>query len=181
MQSFFYFLAVMIFLMSPTLVKAAEVLCPDPQVEAMVVPSDLARVQEDIDRLSLCVERSKLLQELNELASEKFSNNSALLGNPTPIDMKMLQPISAAEIEENIAPVLNQKPLQNTSQWFVRRVWGKDGQLQAQLITSEGMLATVKKGEQLSDGSKVQEISIRGVEVKNKKGKVIVLDWQEER
>lgn len=42
--------------------------CPEPRTALSETPDDLARIQEDITRFTLCVQRAQLLERLNELA-----------------------------------------------------------------------------------------------------------------
>lgn len=159
----------------------ADTLCPDPQIESSVVPSDLARVQEDIDRLSLCVERTKLLQDLNKLSNESKSGVQPL--NIGAIDPSFLQPVTAKTLGTNSSNnkvSIQQKPFKKMADWTIRRVWGKGGKLQAQLISADGVLVTAKIGEALIDGSTVKEISVRGVKVTRKNGRDESLGWQQE-
>ncbi|MBU6235863.1 MAG: hypothetical protein KGQ41_08460, partial [Alphaproteobacteria bacterium] len=44
--------------------------CPAPQEAVNASPDDLAKVQEDIDRFTLCVARAQLLERLNETAKD---------------------------------------------------------------------------------------------------------------
>lgn len=173
-----YFFSMIAFISFMAVLPAqADTLCPDPQIESSVVPSDLAQVQEDIDRLSLCVERTKLLQELNELANEKTEQVQPL--NAGAFDPSFLAPLSPKVLEQASEKVVSRAPVQSAPVWKIRRVWGQGGKLQAQLIDSQGVLATVKVGEELTDGSVVETVSVRGVTVKQKNGKSKDLGWQE--
>lgn len=162
-------------------ISYSDTLCPDPQIESSVVPSDLARVQEDIDRLSLCVERTKLLQDLNKLSNESKTGVQPL--GVGAIDTSLLQPVTAKTLNKNSSKnkaLKQQKPFEAKSSWEIRRVWGQGGKLQAQLISSDGVLVTAKIGESLTDGSTVKEISVRGVKVTRKNGREDTLGWQQE-
>ena len=175
----YYFLVIAISFLGIGGGAYADTLCPDPQIESSVVPSDLARVQEDIDRLSLCVERTKLLQKLNELSNESKIGVQPL--SAAAIDPSFLKPVTADSLAKATNSIIDEKPFQNKPKdWVIRRVWGQGGKLQAQLVSGEGVLATVKTGEKLTDGAKVEEISVRGVKIKKKNGKVKQLGWQEE-
>ncbi len=180
-RSYYFLIIVFLFMITVKSVAYADTLCPDPQVESSVVPSDLARVQEDIDRLSLCVERTKLLQELNTLSTEA-SNTVQPLSADT-IDPSFLKPLTASSLSNmttDVAPKIDEKPFETAPDWVIRRVWGQGGKLQAQLVSDEGVLATVKTGETLIDGSQVAEISVRGVTLTKKNGDEEQLAWQEE-
>ena len=181
MNFIYYFLVIKAFSFGVVTPAWADTLCPDPQVEASVVPSDLARVQEDIDRLSLCVERTKLLQELNKLSNESSQKTLQPISANT-IDPSFLRPVTVDNLANAVGnkPAITEKPFEPVADWVIRRVWGQGGQLQAQLVSADGVLATVKTGEALLDGSTVVEISVRGVTLKKKNGKEEQLGWQEE-
>lgn len=42
--------------------------CPEPKTAMASTPDDLAKIQQDITRFTLCVQRAQLLERLNELA-----------------------------------------------------------------------------------------------------------------
>lgn len=54
--------------------------CPAPAVAASNTPDDLAKVQEEIDRFTLCVQRAQLLERLNESALKNQDTTDAALG-----------------------------------------------------------------------------------------------------
>lgn len=54
--------------------------CPAPQGALADTPDDLAKVQEEIDRFSLCVQRAQLLERLNESAMKNQETNDRALG-----------------------------------------------------------------------------------------------------
>jgi|GEM_PF-1951279 len=68
--------------------------CPEPKQALAGTPDDLAKIQEDITRFTLCVQRAQLLERLNELARANIDtidtalnltasqgiDNSAMLG-----------------------------------------------------------------------------------------------------
>lgn len=56
---------------SPVIAHAADELCPDVADAKSKSPGSVAGVQEDIDRLTLCVERAKLLKQLDDLAVQR--------------------------------------------------------------------------------------------------------------
>jgi hypothetical protein len=54
--------------------------CPSPKSALQNTPNDLAKIQEDIDRFTLCVERAQLLERLNTLVEKNIETiDSALL------------------------------------------------------------------------------------------------------
>jgi hypothetical protein len=52
-------------------VMAADDLCPQDSAAVKNVPGDVAGVQADIDRLNLCVERAKLLKQMDDIAKQR--------------------------------------------------------------------------------------------------------------
>lgn len=55
----------------PGMAVAEDPLCPDVASEKANGPSSVAGVQADIERLNLCVERAKLLKQLDDIAVER--------------------------------------------------------------------------------------------------------------
>jgi len=54
--------------------------CPAPQGALQNSPDDLAKVQEEIDRFTLCVQRAQLLERLNESAMKNQESTDSALG-----------------------------------------------------------------------------------------------------
>jgi hypothetical protein len=61
---------------------AADDMCPQDSTAVKNVPGDVGGVQADIDRLNLCVERAKLLKELDDIAKQR-SDTLAKVKDPT--------------------------------------------------------------------------------------------------
>lgn len=53
--------------------------CPEPKKALASTPDDLARIQEDITRFTLCVQRAQLLERLNELATANIETIDSAL------------------------------------------------------------------------------------------------------
>lgn len=165
--------------------------CPLPSAAVMETPDDLAKVQADIDRFTLCMERAQLLQRLNELALE---NQEALMGyspdNPgmkldkKPADLPDFKKPAAAESSPPALPVLG-GAMPKTEEppavgWTVVSVFGSGGNLQARISSPEGSIEQVRTGDTLSDGSTVKTISVGRVVITDKSGKDTTLGWQEQ-
>ncbi len=61
--------------------------CPAPEAALNASPDDLAKVQEDIDRFTLCVQRAQLLERLNESVVKNVAAADAALGLQAPPGM----------------------------------------------------------------------------------------------
>ncbi len=92
MRFFFICCLMLSAILSPLTARAADeaVLCPDVDVMKRTAPGDISGVQADIERLNLCVERARLLRQLDEVVVqrqktlEKLVNpNAAPTGNIT--------------------------------------------------------------------------------------------------
>lgn len=58
--------------------------CPLPKETASSSPDDLAKVQEEIDRFTLCVQRAQLLERLNDSAIKNQMSDDVALGYTPP-------------------------------------------------------------------------------------------------
>ena len=179
-------------------------LCPDAQSPPNNTGNNLNDVQADIDRLGLCVERAKLLQELDALVTKRqalltgedanglnlpplpLSGNQANLQikpqTPTLDNKTITNTLNRATPDNNRANAANPQPTDalttnNNGAWSIQRIWGQSPNMQAQLIGANNNLATVNVGEPLTDGYAVESISARGV-ILSRAGKLINLDWE---
>lgn len=59
--------------------------CPSPQRALSQAPDDLAKIQEDIDRFTLCVERAQLLERLNSLVEKNIETIDSVLLAPSAL------------------------------------------------------------------------------------------------
>ncbi len=174
------------------LVWAEDRLCPDVDTLREQAPDTMSGVQADIDRMRLCVERAKLLKQLDELAKQRQDilrktvkpDNSSSANPPN-----MLVPIPAlpaaalptleraAEKEPSAAPIA--PAAAPTPAWAVRKIWGQNDVMHAQLSDGDGGLLNVVQGDVLPDGAMVQNLSARGVSVLQA-GKSKELPWEQE-
>ena len=181
----------------------SEDLCPLPSSAISQAPDDLSKVQADIDRFTLCVERAQRLQRLNDLALQNQEAISAfVLGAPD-------EPLAPSFDDSNIpsfpgaaqAPVFA-PPSTDASfvpsssgdaaaafeatealpaaTYIVTNVFGSAGSLQARIIGDGDYNAQVRVGDSLPDGFIVDSISATEVVIKSDSGDQTVLDWQEE-
>ena len=58
--------------------------CPNLRGASANAPDDLSKVQQDIDRFTLCVQRAQLLERLNENAIRSIENTDKALGLSAP-------------------------------------------------------------------------------------------------
>lgn len=168
-------------------------LCPDVETSKKDRPADVAGVQADIERLNLCVERAKLLKELDDIAQQRsdtlnkvanpgFSGGMGLGVNviPTlPVNSlpSLPQAKSSAQIKVKEAagnPLeaggIAMTPASGPASWKIRKIWGQAGgvggaSMRAQLSDGQGTLLNVVKGDPLPDGQVVESVSIRGVTI----------------
>jgi hypothetical protein len=178
----FIFLLLLAFA-GPVMAQRGNAPCPDPQEMASAVPSDMSTVQGDIDRLTLCVERANLIQQLNSLIMQR----EELLNPSTEEEDKtsranrstQRQPLPQIRREDlnNVPKIpetaIKQEGQSNNSEsgngvddWFIVDIRGAGGQLTAQLKKENGQMMMVSTGDKLPSGQTVQNISITdGVEV----------------
>lgn len=166
--------------------------CPEPKSALANSPDDLAKVQEDINRFTLCVERAQLLDRLNESAAKTDSTIDNALGfggddipaaggmmppgvptnNMAPVNEAMLggadvSPTGGAQaIPDGLDPLGGTAPAPPT-EWQVREVFGSAGQLYARLNGPKGELVRVRTGDRLpSDGGTVTMVTSTGVTIR---------------
>jgi len=163
--------------------------CPTPKAAMANDPDDLAKVQEDIDRFSLCVQRAQLLERLNDSALKSASATDAALGLsmggagmgvPMPGVTPGMPPLPAAAMgDNNSAPVSEITPTVSEENdvpetvaeapkatWVIREIFGSSVDMQARLISPEGDEVKVKTGSRLPDGAAVTSISPSGVSIR---------------
>ncbi len=146
--------------------------CPVPKVALSQTPADLARVQADIDRYALCVERAQLLQRLNDLAAE---NNKHLPGYTSVMNPGFTLDTASIAVKKDIFDT--EESEKEPAKWQVLEIYGPLDRLQARIIKS-GIVYQVVTGDRLSDGKTVAEISPFQVTVMEN-GSRNTLDWVE--
>jgi hypothetical protein len=181
-----------------------DTLCPTMDEVKNKTPGTLADIQDDIDRLTLCIERARLLEQLDGIgtAREKMLTESlekaagpgglsipidqipALTAGQLPgvpgIDIKNLKPGdiqvdgAAADPFASVAA----EAVKKEAEWQVRKIWGQGGTMRAQLTQGDGVLVNVTSGDPLPDGTKIDTLSVKGVTV-SRNGKVSELTWEQ--
>jgi hypothetical protein len=169
--------------------------CPEPRQALGNTPNDLKKIQEDITRFNLCLQRAQLLNRLNQLAAENLETiNSTLdeklmgvVGNvempelpPMPVEAPPL-PVNAnnggAPSGQQTAQQLVPAPMAVSPTWSVREVTGRGGDLTAVLVDGMDNLVRVKRGDKLPETETiVQRVTPTNVSVL-KDGEVNQLSW----
>ncbi len=190
----------LLLLFAPWHVEAAAVLCPAADTLVRTPPDSMTGVQADIDRLTLCVERAKLLRQLDEVATEREKmldkirnpSNPEMPGGlggipPLPaaslppvggIDTASLKPGETRVVTPGAAPMAPTLESLAAPQWKVRKIWGQGVAMRAQLSDGKGVLVNVRTGDPLPDGPTVTSISVKGVTI-SQNGKAEDLSWEQ--
>lgn len=182
---------------------AADSLCPDLDTSKKTDLGDVAGVQADIERLNLCVERAKLLKQLDDIAQQRSDTLNKVtnpgMGNMgTGLGMGLpLLPMSSlpslpqqAETKSGNVKIKNAAanpldaaptPVAGPAVWKVRKIWGQAGGvsgavMRAQISDGKGALLNVVKGDPLPDGKVIESVSVRGVTI-SQNGKISDLSW----
>lgn len=156
--------------------------CPEPKKALGSTPDDLAKIQEDITRFTLCVQRAQLLERLNELAEaniETIDTALNLVAAPDEAPMQVQQgnnimdDIPMPSLPDEISNMLQDDeanapaPQQETrrarplrSNWRIRDIQGTGGEIYARLMDDQGTIVKVMQGDDLPDnGGRVSTIS----------------------
>lgn len=180
----------------------ADNLCPDVETAKQNSPQDVAGVQASIERLNLCVERARLLKQLDDIAKQR----EEVLTNITAPEMPVggiggIPPMSGAILPSlpgdtsnlkagdvkvtgaagdpfNAAAAALQSAVVKKPSWKVRKIWGQGDSMRAQLSDGTGTLLNVVRGDVMPDGQVVESVSVRGVAI-SQKGKVTDLPWDD--
>ncbi|PCI01894.1 MAG: hypothetical protein COB76_00295 [Alphaproteobacteria bacterium] len=170
--------------------------CPEPKRALGATPDDLAKIQEDITRFTLCVQRAQLLERLNELAESNIETIDSALnltvgqndgGNAVPgimpsIPMPPLPASVSQMLTQGNSPAMDSPVIQQfmrESNWKIRNIQGKGGSITAQLVDAGGAYLKISKGGNLpNNGGEVLSITNTSVRV-NLDGKIQNLKWIE--
>ena len=145
--------------------------CPDSIEALSATPDDLSKVQADIDRFTLCVERAQLLKRLNDLALENQDDLQSLpLIDPT-IQITPLE-MTPSEVQEGVV-VQEQDQVVD---WEILSIFGSGLDLSAKLINREGLFAQIKAGDELSDGRTVVDVTKTSVTLAQGKERDVI-EW----
>ncbi len=154
--------------------------CPLPSAELAQAPDDLAKIQSDIDRYTLCMERAQLLQRLNDVAVENQEKLQAANGVPS-LDAGASNPgmqldtlPGFAEQRAQMLGSVNEASVQDSASapsssggntWYIMKIMGGGSNLSAQLTKEDGTLARVKAGDRLPDGSSIDVVTATTVTI----------------
>lgn len=164
--------------------------CPMPSAELAQAPDDLAKIQGDIDRYTLCMERAQLLQRLNDVAMENQkklneangvgssdlsgANPGMMLGSSFDSQRQQIM----ATIDQSAGAAVEQAPPPAGDEWYITKILGASGTLAAQLSKSDGTIAFVKAGDSLPGGGSVDSITSTSVKA-TQDGTSKTLRWRD--
>ena len=155
--------------------------CPTPKETLEQQVTDLELVQEDITRLTLCVERAQLLDRLNALVDD----------NAETIQSSFQDEIEAISNSINFSPVTapqmpsanamassatNETPID--AGWKIKDIYGTNDNVIATLIGADSTIKNVKIGDTLDNNLKITSINMSGVTVSFGPKKAS-LEWSE--
>lgn len=184
-----------------------QVLCPDVDIMKKAPPGDISGVQADIERLNLCVERAKLLQQLDaviisrkkELEKMTKPDNAMPTGGITTglsagipaLPVGSLPPLKddAPPVPRNLkagevrvtgtAGSAFEKAAKAVPEWQIRKIWGQGVGMHAQIVDNgTGTILNIVKGDPLPDGAVVETISVKGVAI-SRNGNINDLSWEQ--
>jgi len=173
-------------------------LCPEPKAALEEKAGDLARIQSDITRYTLCVQRAQLLQRLNELTIENIdtldSAVTQISQNSFPkLDVAQIEDIfmknfsqekiSAIQVDQaptttdNTSPIPAPTPLELKT-WLIQNITGQGSELQAVLVSNQNDIVTVKSGDKIPNSkARVKNIKASGVILTTNNKENINLQW----
>jgi len=173
--------------------KMLENPCPEPKTALRNTPSDLTKIQEDITRFNLCLQRAQLLARLNDLAADNLETINSTFDDklnsiaeqfqampmpsipvPTPVVSKSVK--EEKELNNNVspppAPVQAPIPMAAPIDWKINKITGISGVLTASLANNEGLVVQVKQGQRIPDTEiMVSKITQTSVHVRRKDDK----------
>lgn len=155
-------------------------ICPEPKAALSNSPDDLSKIQEEITRLNLCVQRAQLLERLNSLVLNNIQTIDSAIEANFSLSMPevSIPPITAIEIEgvnSNNSPSLFVSEAENedTSDatiWKIKNIKGGGDNMEAVLVDNNGYTLSVRIGDKLPNqsGGIIHSIGPMGVKVKIK-------------
>ncbi|MCB9979181.1 MAG: type IV pilus biogenesis protein PilP [Rhodospirillales bacterium] len=149
--------------------------CPAPG-SSETSAGDMALLQADIDRFSLCAERAESLKKLNEATMGKKGAEGVGPAEPNPLldnpgfrlrrppedrgNQIAIPPVPEKDLEPPRERESKPKRLQ---EWSIVNIFGSSGGLQVRLRKDDGSVAQARAGAVLSDGWTVKQVSTSGV------------------
>jgi type IV pilus biogenesis protein PilP len=132
--------------------------CPEPSSVISSSPDDLAKVQEEIDRFTLCVQRAQLLERFNESVSKDQESVDQALG----LKNNALEPLNdgalaGADVTPVDAPAQDGAPSVSSfsdpsaNVWSISDIYGASSDMQAKLLSPAGDEVRVRVGTVLPD------------------------------
>jgi type IV pilus biogenesis protein PilP len=167
--------------------------CPEPKSALGNTPDDLADIQSDITRFTLCVQRAQLLERLNSLALQNIDTIDSALDFQIQTDsadlMMMMENLTASSMpaavpamgNDNIARGVDVMPRatpesQKTT-WAIQKISGNGQNLMATLVDDDGQIVTVKSGDKPRNHDiHITSITNTSVTIKSD-GKTHALPW----
>ena len=178
-----FFLSLMLFFITAMTAYAQDALCPDVDQLISQSPQTMLSVQSDINRIRLCVERATLLKQLDEVALQRKEilqkvQSTTIPSNSLPVPIPQL-PVDALDELEEIPTTKNMPARTNDKQaWSIRKIWGQNQSMSAQLVSSDNKLLNVVRGDSLPDGFIVESITALGVTA-SLNGDIKTLEWEQ--
>lgn len=165
-------------------------LCPEPQEALNNVPASAEKLQADIDRYALCVNRAELLMKLEEIKNKDMGmsmSGMSLPGGmaPTPLTPEQTallmgeQPGAPMNMDASSAAPAREEEEEEKEPVdviTVNDIRGVNGELMARVKDQDGNIATVGVGDKLTDGSEITAISATQVTVR-RNGETTRLEW----
>jgi len=157
-------------------------LCPEPKAAMQETPDDLSKIQSDITRYTLCVQRAQLLQRLNELTVENIDTIDSAISEMAEtsfpqIDMQEIQemfsqnfsytppnPVTGSDNAQSNSILPNM--MQRANEWKIKDISGNRNSLTAILMDENDEILRVKSGDTLPNkGGKIKNVGTTGVVV----------------
>lgn len=169
--------------MAGSSVAHADALCPDTGKSSDLAIGNVSDLQFDIDRLGLCVQRARLLQQIDEAVKKRedlrmqpfgvsgsmgagmgANNNVMIPAMPMPPELPALSKATSSA-PAMAQPVAAAPP---AGEWKIQRIWGQGDGMQAQLVKDD-VIANIKLNDILPSGERVSVLSARGITLDNGK------------
>lgn len=179
-------------------------LCPDPTAAANDTPNSLVKVQQDIERYTLCVQRAMLVSRLNDMSGDTGmgASNLELKDVNLPVDIDELQalidetkllnetslvaPDASTDMPgrpnlptEDDLEIPATEPVIETEIWFIDDISGTGGNMEGRLVSNYGSRMKVRPGQSFGEDMRVVSITLDGVTIEQN-GDRKPLDWAQQ-